>query len=339
MRYSPGWNLLSESSGNWHHFNALLSAILMMTVLIGSVVSCSSQNSAPVISATNNSYPRVQTSESAGKPEGGLPATYGLEIRWWVVDDESEKLSTTLLTLGKSEGLVSKEEEIKMRDNGFRLVRVPFSRFSLLQSRLEISKEITSDWLGQVPTWITVMSGPQLPEGQYVRIAGRERAIPAGWYDFRLRCWLVPTGGLPRLDVDLMPQFHRKARSGVKIPREISSSSPSGDITDAMINLQLERDYVYLLTAESPDILWSCTTEEISTGHVPGAVLKKQSSDADNIETGDKAGPRATSVPAVGELMMRPSDVAWLPGQGRRIVAVLIPRLPTGFSLLPALDN
>ncbi len=259
-----------------------------------------------------------------GEPAPSAGVT-GLEVRWWVVDDQGKALFNIAQEHGASLDFLPESRRQHLATHGFRLLRVPMSEFEGLAGALAISGQISSDWLGQAPRWTGVMPGPRLPEGSTVDIAGREVYLPAGRFELALRTWIVPTNTGPFLQLELLPRYEpSRERTLASLAGEVGRRRP---IEEALVRLRLESGSVYLLTSESPRVAWQVT---------PAEPELEETSSAPAESAAEAIGPLTPDLPTVGELLLRPSTTAGMPGVGRRAVAVFLPYLPREASLLPA---
>ncbi len=259
-----------------------------------------------------------------GEPAPSAGVT-GLEVRWWVVDDEGKALFNIAREHGASLDFLPESRRQHLATHGFRLLRAPMSDFEGLAGALAISGQISSDWLGQAPRWTGVMPGPRLPDGSTVDIAGREVYLPAGRFELALRTWIVPTNTGPFLQLELLPRYEpSRERTLASLAGEVGRRQP---IEEALVRLRLESGYVYLLTSESPRVAWQIPPDDEERDTSSSALAEPAA---------EAIGPLTPELPTVGELLLRPSTTAGMPGVGRRAVAVFLPYLPREASLLPA---
>jgi hypothetical protein len=261
-------------------------------------------------------------SEPADEPTGAL----GLEVRWWVVDDAADELLGVVRGHGGRVDFLPAARQRELTRHGFRLLRLPVGRFAAFAEELTVSSRLSSDWLAQAGRWTGVMPGPWLPAGEVVQIEGRRVYLPTGRFELALRTWIVPTGGEPYLQLELLPRFEPSGeRSLASLAGEAGRRRP---VVEALTRLRLERGYVYLLTADSPGADWQ-------TPASPDADADVEAASGDGEEVEALVGPITPTTPTVGELLLRPSQAAGTPGLGRRAVAVFLPYLPREASLLP----
>ncbi|MCK4873325.1 MAG: hypothetical protein KAS72_11420 [Phycisphaerales bacterium] len=259
-----------------------------------------------------------------------LPAAVGLELRWWIVDDEAQRLAEVLSEYSRVGTLLPEATTDRLARNGFRLTCVPVDHFTSLRSALNVSTELSCDWLGQSPEWLLAMSGPWLREGQSVRLDIGERSLPEGRFEFMVRAWAVAAGREPCLYVEWMPRFiARRQRSWVE---DRSASRRTWMARDALARVRLEQGFVYLLTAKSPTIDWEPAPP-------PATDTDEVTEDVQPLDELELFGPPAQVVPTIAELLLKSPRTVWSPRVGRRAMVVLIPHLPAELSMLPPVPD
>ncbi len=281
---------------------------------------------ASISAGRDQSQPRERFAPAAAAPHDA--AARGLEVRWWVIDDAADDLLRLARTHGGSLEFLSEQSRSALAAHGFRIIRIPAARFAALAENLDISNHVSSDWLAQAGRWTGVMPGPWLPAGAVVRLGGRDAYLPAGRFELALRTWIVPTGGEPCLQLDLLPRFEpARERTLASLAGEAGRRQP---VLEALTRLRLERGYVYLLTADAPSASWQLRPLDEEPSAAERISAANQSPGA-----ADLVGPLTPATPTVGELLLRPAQAAGTPGLGRRAVAVFLPYLPSDASLLP----
>lgn len=251
---------------------------------------------APVLQAA----PSVRIPEDRG----------GIEVWWWVVEDPAGDLGDTLAAYrGADFGAVGEASADLWAANGLRLLSIPRAEVDSLRQRLHLIGPIQSQWLGEVPSWTSIVEGPDIRRPREVALDDASVHLDPGPLRLLSRAWVVARierGSLePRIQVEVVPQ-HEDGRKGPG-----AGVASEGALFDRLrLVMELDGSHAILIVPEKPGVVWG---SEAATDQV--------------------LGPWATGLPSIGEEML----CAIRPDGGpptARIVVVIVPTVPREFRLI-----
>ena len=251
----------------------------------------------------------------------------GLELRWWVVSDESgDRLASTLGAYAHLTAPLDASVQQRWRENGLRLIRAPLDDLPSIKSALPVVGRIDRHWLGQTPRWTELLQGESIASHARVLRYGRPADMSDGRIRLLGRAWTSPAPAGAILRADLALQHVSRATTSLAgvdamaTARRLPTEARGGVLTDLTANMTLEPGYAYLIVPEDPSRTW-----------LAGGSLARTSL----FDWGELAGPPAPPMPTVGEALL---TAAALQGTRNdlRAVVILIPRTPTQFNLLGA---
>jgi hypothetical protein len=307
---------------------------------------------------------------SAPKPAapGERGAPLGLEALWWIVDDSIndrmyfETLGEALLPyVGRPTGIPDDQIE-RWRANGLRVVAVPVADLDLLHDRLRCVGQTREQWLGVVPTWTPIAGGVPFEQRWTLRLDNGAIELQPGQVRLLCRAWFVPVEppldsgevALPMaagLSLDLLPQHAETTRETLAQAYGLDPHPQPADTGVNFTRLALHftsqgRDALVILP-EDPSVEWKplppgtprvlpTPGQTTATVEVPSGPSPDVSSSGSEDRTQSQAatagpGPLPFHIPSLGEAML--SDVEGR-GLSRRLVVVLVPRVPASFELL-----
>ncbi len=272
----------------------------------------------------------------------GMPV--GLEVIWWVVDDALQPAKQPLPeVLGDYAdhdlpGAAAARE--LWRANGLRVLAIPLPELELVRARLSTSGPVHEQWLGILPDWTPIISGPILPEPFSVRLDSGRLDLPPGRLRLLARAWPTPVepapgeplpddGRMPALlELEVLPQHAQETprdplgrAMGARAPGVLDEGQPFSRLTLSL--LSRGKDAILIVPSapadDWPDVAPARPQAPPSAGAWvgPGAPAPA-----------DAVGPTPAPPPTLGQLML--SDPAH---PLRRGVLVLIPHAPARFEL------
>jgi hypothetical protein len=253
-------------------------------------------------------------------------AQNGLELRWWVLDNQPERVARELWPYLNQPSPIDPITAMHWRENGLRLIAIPLADVTSLKNRLPMLGRIDRHWLGQAPRWTRLLDGEPLLNP--VSREGQRLQLPAGRMRLLGRAWTVP--GLtakPMMRLDLAFQFEDDQSRRDPFSRGLSAQPTSllqhGEIFDDLtVHVELQEGWAYLLVPEDPANEWDAR----------GLAVPENQYD-----WGEVFGPPAPPVPTLGEALLTTlgAPSRQLPRRDYRAVVLLIPRVPEVYRLLP----
>lgn len=284
----------------------------------------------------------------------------GLELVWWVVDDQDGVLGRTLA--GRSEdppGLDPGAAE-RWRAAGLRLVAVPLADMPALTADLPVIGRIQREWMGQLPRWTVAVRG-SAADSMTIAMADGPLTLDAGRLRMLVRCWLspAPLDGQVRasLRVEFMPQHEERPDERLAYQSALGINEVRGIEAEGLVftrllaGLDAREGHAYLIVPESPEIEWKAERPEaVERASLPMAPragdapipfdepIEEKPRDDDGRGRPElplkprPLGPSAFRLRTLGEAMLTDAPSG---GQARaKVVMALIPRVPTEFRLL-----
>lgn len=277
-------------------------------------------------------------------------AQYGLEARWWVVDDTDGVLARRLteasnsiaapLTSGEDSNAMAPSPALapddlqRLKNLGFRAFVLNADQAMDLQARTPGAAPIQRRWMGQVSTWSVLVRGRErgptqveFPDGMLDLSPGRLRML--------VRAWFVPDAASQEsqparavLRVEVVPQHEDGGREtgsavladdlGRPAPIESNTIEREGILFQrALLSASLADGQALVLVPEGPNVDWSAIGQPSDGGPRTG------------LET---SGPAPARPPSLGELTL--SDIELGRAPRLKIVLVLVAKVPPRFSLL-----
>lgn len=282
----------------------------------------------------------------------------GLEIQWWVVQDPESFVGAALAkyaearapgdaaaspdpSLGASAEPSSADEidsttRALWWSNGLRILTVPIDDLGRIKSRLDVGAIGHTQWLGLLPTWTQVLAGPDFEGRRAINLdsgEGGRVVLDGGKLRLLTRCWTAPSGdGSPTIRIELVPQHVEPSATR---RRELAAleSRPWAIEDEGLIFTRLRAGWsangnvAYLIVPESPTTDWTKVSERAERS---AAAREREQ----NIADATRVGPFAGSIPSVGEAMLT-SALSDPEGKiGKRIVIVIVPRMPEKYELI-----
>lgn len=284
----------------------------------------------------------------------------GLEIQWWVVDDPESFVGAALAKYADGRGEDAStprmedasgisEDRVPARSgelddatrslwwsNGLRILTVPIDDLGRIKSRLDVGAIGHTQWLGLLPTWTQVLAGPDFEGRRAINLdsgEGGRVVLDGGKLRLLTRCWTAPSGdGTPTIRIELVPQHVEP--NAAKLRELAALESRAWTIEDeGLIFTRLRAGWsangnvAYLIVPESPTTDWTKVSERAERS---AAAREREQ----NIAEATRVGPFAGAIPSVGEAMLT-SALSDPEGKiGKRIVIVIVPRMPEQYELI-----
>ena len=261
----------------------------------------------------------------------------GLEVQWWVVDDPESFVGAALAKYG---ALTESEVDPATRDlwwsNGLRILSIPIEDVDRVKQRLDVGAVGHVQWLGLLPTWTQLVIGPGFDGRRAITMdsgAGGRVVLDGGKLRMLARCWSAPgVDGKPALRLELMPQ-HVETDAAKRKELAALEARPWTIEDEGLLFTRLRAGWsarggtAYLIVPESPGTDW----EKVSERAERSAEARERE---ENIAAATRVGPFAATIPSVGEAMLT-SALSDPEGRiGKRIVIVVVPRMPETYELI-----
>ncbi len=249
----------------------------------------------------------------------------GLEVRKWLLEDNSQRIMSALTQLG-SQPIIDATSDQRFQKNGFRLRRIPVNDVDYLLELLGGTTLNATAWHGQILEWRELHSASLEPQGQALAIDNSVRRLQPGIVHLMIRAWTVLLEDAPYLHVEMMPVYDPPADD--QLMRLFERERTTGQsLSEAALDIKLSSGYAYILTCESPTTSWDSFDNETTETPTEESLTEEDFSRNQSIFTRDKPidplGPTTTPPTTIGQLLFSSRS-----NQSRRCMLVLIPKLP-----------
>jgi len=259
----------------------------------------------------------------------GTLSDNGLEVRAWIVQDDSARIASSLVTLGE-EAPLAESSRATLERNGLRLWRVPAGHIEDLRDGFGGSSIAKQSWLGQVTEWSDLHERSLGAGTRGVSIEGEVRRFRSGSFVLLVRAWTMNTEDGPRIQFQMIPFYADADAGGVR--RILSQDDRAGEsFPSLLVETGFESGFAYVLTCERPEVDWRVVADRAAAPEsFGGSLTMPQGGDVrGSVGPPGQFGPDIGGPWTIGEALLRgDSDV------GARGVILLIPHIPTG--LYPA---
>lgn len=319
---------------------------------------------------------RPEAQKSPGPP-GEVAASErgianGLELVWWVVDDQEGVLGRTLAGrsqerpgidgVGGIDGIDGIDHGVveRWRAAGLRIIAIPLPQMAGLTGDLPLIGRVQREWMGQLPRWTVAVRG-SMSESMTIGMVDGPLTLGPGRLRMLVRCWLspAPVEGQVRaaLRIEMMPQHEERPDEAMAYQSALGINDLKGIEAEGLVftrllaGLEAQEGYAYLIVPESPEVEWRAERPE--GGDSDALPLAPRGSDIPvPFEEPPDEEPRADDGRARPELPVRPRPLgpsayrmrtlgeamltdAPSGGQARaKVVMALIPRVPAEYRLL-----
>lgn len=296
---------------------------------------CSSSEKPTLADAADGE--RGADAESSVLTPGVVGNQSGLEVQWWVVDDPESFVGAALAKYSEhAESDVDEATRSLWWSNGLRVLAIPLDDLARVKTRLDVGAVGHVQWLGLLPTWTQLVVGPEFRGRRAINLDSGEAGrvvLDGGKMRLLGRCWTAPAGdGKPTLRLELMPQ-HVEPDAAKRREMAAIESRPWGIEDEGLAFTRLiagwstRGDVAYLIVPEAPETDW----QKVAERSEQSAAAREREA---NIASATRVGPFEGSIPSVGEAMLT-SALSDPEGRiGKRIVIVLVPRLPEKYELI-----
>lgn len=257
----------------------------------------------------------------------------GLEVQWWVVDDPQSFVGAALSKYETADTALDDATRQLLWANGLRVLAVPVGDLAEVRARLDVGTVGQTQWLGLLPTWTQVVAGPEFQGKRAINLDEGRVVLDGGKIRLLARCWAAPGAeGKGAIRLELTPQHveqdSQRARELAALEGRTWTIEDEGLVfTRLRAGWSASGANVYMIVPESPATDWTKVAER---GERSTAARERE----ERIASANRIGPFAGSIPTVGEAMLT-SALSDPEGRiGKRIVLVLVPRLPETFQLI-----
>ncbi len=223
----------------------------------------------------------------------------GLEVRRLVVNDQPGLIMAALSKRADG-GAVADPILQRLKQNGFRFVRLPEDQVENFITDLGGASYDAHEWNGQVTEWRSLVDRPIDDAGVAVAIDGIVSRYAGGDFRLMMRSWTVQMEDGTVVHLEMLPR--RRGPQTTDLRRLLGSETRSEQGFSSMaIDLQLQPGFAYVLLCESPQNDWPGLD-----GSAPTAPASTAAKPAKPPRTGpfDMIGPEAAAPPTLGELLL-----------------------------------
>lgn len=189
----------------------------------------------------------------------------GLELVWWVVDDQDAVLGQALASRADAAGAIDADAVKRWRDAGLRIVPVPLTEMSAVTADLPIIGRVQREWMGQLPRWTVAVRG-STTEAITIGMADGPLTLGPGRLRMLVRCWLNPVPDEQMvgasLRVELLPQHEERADDAKLYQSALGINVKPGIESEGLVFARLalgidaKEGWAYLIVPETPEAQW-----------------------------------------------------------------------------------
>jgi hypothetical protein len=252
------------------------------------------------------------------------------------------RLSIELAVLPYTDRPVPIADDLRYRLHaaGFRIVAVPVADLPALQSNLRLVAPTQKQWLGEIPLWTDLVSGPTFHFPRTIAIdntpLGSTTHLQPGRLRLLGRAWTVP---LPTADnpqaaamrLELVPQHEPQLSDHQRLLAGISNTRTEAEgrlFPGLAVGAYLRGEDALILIPDSPHSDWSSPPPP----PLPAPTPPEGNNPADPPDAPhDFQADSAINWPTLGEAMLAAPARGTTPRT--RAVLVLIPHIPSRFEL------
>lgn len=290
--------------------------------------------------------PHAQEPLIAEPPQAPAPmlttVDSGVEIHWWITSDADHRVGARLARM--LEPALPQDPALRSlwRSAGLRLVRAPIRDMISLERDLPASHMRRHQWVGWATRWTEIFRGRRAGGRAPLIVEGRRISLPMGTLRILMRAWPGPdpqdhTRAIVRLELAF--QLHLSepaaARSLLEPPTFTPLEEEGPVFRSLTLETSLEDGYIYIITAEAPDIDWQAS--EDPDEEIPDDATPSKQAGASTRATGsggDPFGPPVSSALTIGEAMMTASGSESQIGSAK-VLLIILPRAPDRYRLIP----
>lgn len=232
---------------------------------------CAKSSSSP---RDSSGKPSAQTDDLSASERG---VANGLELVWWVVDDQDGVLGRALASSSLNVPDADPGAADRWQAAGLRLIAMPLRDMPSITGNLPVIGRVQREWMGQLPRWTVAVRGSMsdamtISLAQAAGIPDEPLTLGTGRLRMLVRCWLNPattdSGFAASLRVELVPQHEEKPdearafQSALGLARKPGIEGEGIVFTSLLMGLQAREDTAYLIVPESPDVVWKAERPE-----------------------------------------------------------------------------
>lgn len=284
-----------------------------------------------------------------------------------------ETLGEALLPFKDRPTGISDTQLALWKANGLRVVAVPMLELELLHNRLRTIGQSREQWFGSLPQWTPVVAGYPYRQSWTLGLDNGPIELPAGNLRLLCRGWLVPRepdlsqsttpAMAAAMNIELLPQHEEAAsrrntlketyrleakptieNSGLLFPRLALTIESLGQDALIIVPEDPATDWKPLPpaqprvldvppapspTADRPQPPQPIDAQDSASPEINPSPLATALSSAAPV--GVSTGPVPSKTPTLGEAML--CDIGGV-GLARRVVIVLVPRVPESYELI-----
>lgn len=273
----------------------------------------------------------------------------GLEMRRYIIESDFEQAGQIILALEDPAALmtmVDPDTRDRLAANDIRVHAIPTADLDRLVRGLPTAPVSDETWLGVLPDWRSIHSGPQINAPRALRVNEETTMYEGGKFRLLLRAFprLTERGEILRLEC--VPQFHQPQFNTFN-PDPRARNLMGHFVAELAFAAELDGKVALLLTTEDRTVDWELETEtdtepESESGPDPDATTEDSGSaedsdpttesdpaEDDDVETGESGeseiigqplGPEPpVRIKTLGEELMASDD------RSRRLIMLLVP--------------
>ena len=244
-------------------------------------------------------------------------AQEGLELRIWAIEDQDELIAELLMRYEDRPTPMLDSQRSAWRSSGIRPVSVPIDELNLARGRMRLIAPEEREWFGQMPRWTETVPGRRVSAGDELALADGMMRVPAGRLRMLTRCWTIPEGDGPVLQIELAVHLEPVGRPETVVDQAVGSDRILGAggvlFPGLSARFTMQPGEALVLVPVGPSFDASAVLESAE---------------------GDAVGPPVPAAPTVGEAMLTSVELGGVVPVRRRALVVLLPRLPKEFRLL-----
>jgi hypothetical protein len=185
-------------------------------------------------------------------------------------------------------------------------------------------------WHGEAHDWRELYGRDVGTERRSLVHDGRHRRFEHERMRIMIRAWTLQLEGGPAMQLELHTALQRGRRNRMNTLLRQARGEADERLEDMNLDTLLEVGFAYVLTGESPDVVWEFARTDIAPGQEP-AVDQDDTPDGAERPSGRTVGPGASAAMSVGEYLFQVEA-----GSIGREIIVFVPRIPQ--AMIPGVD-
>ncbi len=302
-------------------------------------------------SNTNNTPQQPRAAETA-TPTPSTPTSLdapmltgrraGAEAHWWITSNIDNALTAALAPHATNEqltGVIPASIRERFRREGLRLIPVPTDDLETLRSSAPPIRQWSRSWIEPGRDWNELVAGRRISSTQRLIINDRPASPGAGTLRLLIRTRVEPVPpGDAALRIDLAVQLEEPREEStftLQAPDRLPAETERGPLfTHLNASFTLPPNTALAIAPAHPTEDWSDpTTSTTQTTTTPTDTPTDSPPDASADQSPTTPfGPATPELPTIGKAMLAGTDKSQQPAA---VIALVIPRLPQSFNLLP----